>query len=112
MMYGVSRYVNQMVLVAIPALFADPAARRCRLVAAEPSGLWLVSEDLARAVQPVAKHGKTEAPPVIFVPFAQIAAVLTVVVAPVPATAGLKPASAAPAKSKPPTINHPWSAGA
>lgn len=94
-----SASLNKTILVAIPALFGDPAARRCRLVAAEPSGLWLVSEDLARAVQPDAKGENTEVVPAIFVPFAQIAAVLPVAAAPAAASVGLKPATAAPATS-------------
>jgi hypothetical protein len=103
-----SSLLNKTILVAIPALFADAHARSCRLVAAEPSGLWLVSEDLARAVQPEVKHGKTEAPPAIFVPFAQIAAVLPVV-APVAADVGLKPAAPVPAtgEAKPKGIEGP-----
>jgi hypothetical protein len=104
-----SASLNKIILVAIPALFGDLAARRCRLVAAEPSGLWLVSEDLARAVQPEAKQGKTEVVAAIFVPFAQIAAVLPVATAQVDEAVGLKPATATPAtlgaktkESKPP----------
>ena len=94
---NLSQQLNKTILVSIPALFADPAARRCRLVAAEPSGLWLVSDDLARAVQPEAKHGKAEVVTAIFVPFAQIAAVLPVTDPPVAEGVGLKPATAAPA---------------
>ena len=48
--------LNGTVLVAIPALFADTEARRCRLVAVEQFGLWLVSAELAHAVQPGAKR--------------------------------------------------------
>ena len=70
--------LNRPVLVAIPVVFADAEARRCRLVAAEQSGLWLVSAELADAVQPRAERAETQAPPAIFVPFAQIAAVVPV----------------------------------
>jgi hypothetical protein len=99
MSYLLSRYVSETVLVAIPGVFADIEARRCRLVAAEQSGLWLVSAELAHAVQPRAKRAKTEVPPAIFVPFAQIAAIVPV--APeAAATVGLKPAAVA-AESRP-----------
>ncbi len=91
--------LNRNVLVAIPAVFADIEARLCWLVAAEPSGLWLVSAELADAVQPRAERAKSETPPAIFVPFAQIAAVVPVAAAPVDSAVGLRPVSAAPATS-------------
>ncbi len=100
--------LNRPVLVAIPALFADTEVRRCRLVGVEPSGLWLVAVELANAIQPRAERAgaETEAPPAIFVPFAQIAAVVPVAAAPVDAAIGLKPAAAAestrPTGSTPP----------
>jgi hypothetical protein len=91
---------NKTVLVAIPALFGDVEARRCQIAAAEAFGVWLVSKELSARVLPHAERerDKSAAALPIFVPFAQIAAIV-----PLPptasATAGLKPASASSAAS-------------
>lgn len=119
---SLSRSVSKTVSVVIPALFGDTVARRCRVVAAEAFGLWLVSDELSARVLPDVKGDKSSAAPAILVPFAQIAAILPL--APAPSTgAGLKPASAAStkpppkaavgrAKTNPPSPNAGGSAGA
>jgi hypothetical protein len=111
--------LNKTILVAIPALFGNTEARRCTLIAIEPFGLWLVSGDLIRALQPDAKHQKpneTEAAPAIFIPFGQIVALLPVAIALPPAGVGLKPAKPASPPSgssqyKPSKPSHPRKAG-
>jgi hypothetical protein len=90
-----------MILVSIPALFADARAHSCRLVAAETHGLWLVSDELSQLVLVQGRRKKDAVAPAILVPFAQIAAIVPVVQAPV-ATIGLKPATAATTTTKPP----------
>jgi hypothetical protein len=81
-----SQYLNKNVLVSIPALFEDGACRPFRLLGAELHGLWLQSEDLARRLLQEDNHGYASAAPVVFVPFAQIAAVL-IATKPVPEVA-------------------------
>jgi hypothetical protein len=85
--------LNKTVLVAIPSLFADAEARPCRVVALEAFGVWLVSNDLNKRVLPSATRDKGEAGLAVFVPFAQIAAIVPIV--PPPATGAMKPAAAA-----------------
>ncbi len=85
---------NKTVLVSIPALFGDSEARQCQVVAAEPFGVWLVSGDLSARVLPHGAPEKSTAAPAIFVPFAQIGAIVAIEPAPNP-TLGLKPAAAA-----------------
>ena len=70
------RYLNKDILVSIPALFDDGACRPYRLLGTELNGLWLHSEDLIQRVLREDKFAYATATPVIFVPFAQIAAVL------------------------------------
>jgi hypothetical protein len=94
-----SSVLNKTVLVAIPTLFGDARARSCRLVAAETQGLWLISDELSARVLPDAKGEKSSAGPAVFVPFAQIAAVVPLT--PPSTSVGLKPASAASAKPAP-----------
>jgi hypothetical protein len=88
--------VNRTTLISIPLLFGDNEARSCRIVATEVFGVWLVSDELSARVLPRARHGadKSAAAQAIFVPFAQIAAIVPVASTPSAAT-GLKPASAA-----------------
>jgi hypothetical protein len=86
---------NRTVLVAIPALFGNTEARACRIVAAEGFGVWLVSEELAARVMPHAHRQRdtSAVPQPIFVPFAQIAAIVPMAPA-ASTTSGLQPASA------------------
>jgi hypothetical protein len=92
----VAHYLNKDVLVSIPSLFGDIKARSCRVVAAEAFGVWLKSSDLSARLLP-APPDPGAVPPGIFVPFAEIGAIVPIVPAP-SATAGLKPASAASAE--------------
>jgi hypothetical protein len=86
---------NQTVLAAIPALFGDTEARACRIVAAEAFGVWLLSEELSARVLPHAHRQRdtSAVPQPIFVPFAQIAAIVPMAPA-ASTTTGLQPASA------------------
>jgi hypothetical protein len=79
-------YVNQSILVSIPALHSDLKCRAYTLMAVELQGLWLHSEELQRVLTP-AQEGETavEAMPA-FVSFSHIAFV--VLPAPVPKIAG------------------------
>lgn len=106
-----SSLLNKAVLVSIPALFGNAQAHSCRLVAAETQGLWLVSDDLSGGVLGESKRKKDVVPQAIFIPFAQIAAVVPVVQAPV-ATAGLKPALAATATAPVPAVSTPTTSAA
>jgi hypothetical protein len=111
--------LNKAILVAIPALFGNAEARRCTLIAIEPFGLWLVSDDLIHALQPDAKHQKpkaAEAASAIFIPYNQIAALVPAPVEPPRTSAGLKPAKPAPPPSsgpqhKPSKPSHPRKEG-
>jgi hypothetical protein len=85
---------NKTVLVSIPTLFGDAAAHQCQIAAAEPFGIWLVSNELSARVLPHGAPDQTTAAPAIFVPFAQIAALVPVEPVPNPSL-GLKPAAAA-----------------
>jgi hypothetical protein len=71
-----SQYLNKNILVAIPALFEDGGCRPYLLLGVELNGLWLHSEDLTERLLRDDRLGYSETSPVIFVPFAQIAAVL------------------------------------
>jgi hypothetical protein len=93
---ALSSLLNKTILVAIPALFADAHACSCRLVSLEAHGLWLVSDELSRKVLGEGKRKKDTVISAIFVPFAQIAAIIPVAQAAV-GTAGLRPAAAATA---------------
>ena len=98
-----SSSLNRTVLVCIPSLFADTEARPCRIVAAEAFGLWLFSDELSQRLLADGKHDKDAAAQAIFVPFAQIAAIVPLVQKSV-ATGGLKAAAsvqATPATTKP-----------
>jgi len=60
------QYVNLRVLVSMPALFQD-GPLTCKLIGAEPSGLWLESEELFERL------GLHPQQPSVFIPFTQIA---------------------------------------
>jgi hypothetical protein len=94
--------MNKTVLVSIPTLFGDAEARACWIVAAEAFGVWLISEALAARVLPPAERerDKSAAAQPIFVPFAQIGAIVPLQPAP-SESAGLRPASAQSAAAAP-----------
>jgi hypothetical protein len=98
----INQYLNKTILVSIPHLFHDERCRALTLLGAEPTGLWLQSDELAKKLLPEDRQIYASAGPVVFVPFAQIAGVLVVTGAPTSQT--LPSAAAAPtraAKSKP-----------
>src|ERR1700744_3645 len=72
----IGQFVNRMVLVSIPALYGDGVCRPYTLVGYEAQGLWLRGEELNRRLVAEDTPGVSETVPVVFVPFAQIAAVM------------------------------------
>jgi hypothetical protein len=73
MIHMLGHYLNKVVLVSIPSIFGDDTSRACKLTGIEPSGLWLESEDFAKALlHPDDKR----AAPHVFIPFHQIAFLL------------------------------------
>jgi hypothetical protein len=98
MALNISSLLNRTALVACPSLFGNPEARACRIVAAEAFGVWLVSEELSARVLPHAHRQRdtSAVPQPIFVPFAQIAAIVPMAPA-ASTTSGLEPASASDA---------------
>jgi hypothetical protein len=101
--FQLAQYLNKSTLVSVPSLFGDAEARPGRIVAAEAFGVWLISEALAARVLPPAERerDKSAAAQPIFVPFAQIGAIVPLQPAP-SESAGLKPASAQSAASAAP----------
>jgi hypothetical protein len=99
MVPNLARYLNKSILVSIPALFEDPLCRRCRLVGAEITGLWLQSEELTGRLLPSESADLARLEPVVFVPFAQIAGVLVATGVPQQPPATTEPAG--PAKCVP-----------
>jgi hypothetical protein len=71
-----SRYINDDILVSIPALFDDGKCRAFTLVGVELNGLWLQSDELAERLLHSDMREYQSAGPLAFIPFAQIAAVL------------------------------------
>ena len=71
-----SRYINDDILVSIPALFDDGKCRAFTLLGVELNGLWLQSDELAERLLCSDTREYQFAGPLAFVPFAQIAAVL------------------------------------
>jgi hypothetical protein len=100
---SLGRYLNKTILVSIPALFEDGACRPYWLLGAELNGLWLQSDDLTSRLLKEDRQGYASTAPVIFVPFAQILAVL-IPTKPVPGAAHASqksnPASNAPAADR------------
>lgn len=81
---NIADYLNRTVLASIPTLFADSEVHRCRLIGLEGFGVWLNSDELSRRVVPArAKRGTATVAADIFVPFAQIGAIVPLVERPV-----------------------------
>lgn len=74
---SLAQYCNRTVLVSIPALFEDGFCRSYKLIGAELNGLWLQSEELTkRLLSNETPQRLAQMELAVFVPFAQIAAVL------------------------------------
>ena len=74
---SLTQYFNRTVLVSIPALFEDGFCRSFKLIGAELNGLWLQSEELKkRLLSDDTPRHIVQMESSVFVPFAQIAAVL------------------------------------
>jgi hypothetical protein len=99
---ALKQYLNKTILVSIPHLFHDEKCRAFTLLAAEVTGLWLQSSELADKLLPEDWKDYGSAGPVVFIPFAQIGGVLvlTGIVTQAPPTAGLPEPAARAAKSK------------
>lgn len=74
---NLAQYLNRTILVSIPSLFEDRMCRYFKLIGAELNGLWLQSDELTnRLLSDEASAHIAQMEPVVFVPFAQIGAVL------------------------------------
>ncbi len=69
-------YLNQPVLVSIPALNSDAKCRSYVLLGVELQGLWLRDEDLVAELTSLEKETSIDASSPVFVPFSAIAAVV------------------------------------
>jgi hypothetical protein len=86
------QYLNRSILVSIPALFEDGKCRAHTLRSIETDGLWLSSDELTARLLPELEVEKTAGPKQpVFVPAAQIAAVIL----PPPAAPTAQPGDAA-----------------
>jgi hypothetical protein len=92
MIPNLARYLNKTVLVSIPALFEDGAARPYTLLGVEMNGLWLQSVELIDRLLRDEGRELVKLNPAVFVPFAQIAGVLVPTIEPAtpPAAASKK----------------------
>ncbi len=90
----VQQYLDKTILVSIPALFDDGKCRPFKLLGVEVPGLWLQADDLTARLLPDRLQAYASAEPMVFVPFAQIAAI----VIPTKAPAAPPPPPAAKAK--------------
>jgi len=69
-------YLNQTVLVSIPALHSDAKCRSYVLLGVEMQGLWLQDEKLVGELTSLATEMSVDARAPVFVPFASIAFVV------------------------------------
>jgi hypothetical protein len=74
-MNSLGNYLNQNILVCLPALFEDRQPRAFKLVGVELFGLWLESEELSRRFLTADQRSVAATLAVLF-PFSQIAYVL------------------------------------
>jgi hypothetical protein len=92
----VAHFLNRMVLVSIPSLFEDGAARPFKLLDIEAQGLLLQSDEATARLLTNEMQAYAATAPAIFVPFAQIAAVLMPTQAPAAILSVTRTVSAAP----------------
>ena len=98
-----SRHLNKTLLVSIPALFEDGATRPYTLLGVEMNGLWLQSEELIDRLLRDEGRELVKLNPAVFVPFAQIAAVvIPTIQLPLPAADESKTKVPPPAAAKRP----------
>lgn len=95
------QYLNRTILVSIPALFEDGKCRDCVLKSIETDGLWLASPQLAARLVGRDKNVPVS-PPAVFVPLAQIAAMILPVPAAADAPAATQTGDDAPAATAAP----------
>ena len=88
-----SHSTNRNILLSIPSLFEDGKCRPFKLLAAELHGLWLESDALTERLRPDDFGEYASGSTAVFVPFAQIAAVLVITGAAQPAASNEKPES-------------------
>jgi hypothetical protein len=92
----VAHFLNRMVLVSIPSLFEGGAARPFKLLDIEAQGLLLQSDEATARLLTNEMQAYAATAPAIFVPFAQIAAVLMPTQAPAAILSVTRTVSAAP----------------
>ena len=78
MTFKLSHSISKTILLSIPSLFDDGRCRPFKLLAVELHGLWLESDALTARLLPEDAGEYASASASVFVPFAQIAAVLVV----------------------------------
>ena len=100
---NLAQLINRTILVSVPAHFGDGACRSYVLLGVEPQGLWLQSEEATTRLLTPETKAYAAAAPAIFVPFAQIAAVL----APTHVPAALLTPEASDAPKQPAASNAP-----
>ena len=71
-----SQYLNRSILVSIPALYDDGKCRAYTLRGADSNGVWLYSQELVKRLLLVHDESVAATDPAIFVPYAQIAALI------------------------------------
>jgi len=69
-------YLNQTILVSMPAVHSDARCRSYTLRGVEMQGLWLESEELVGHLTPGESGKSIDAKTPVFVPFSQVACVL------------------------------------
>jgi hypothetical protein len=70
------QYVNRTILMSIPALFEDGQCRPHTLRSIETDGLWISSDELTDRLLPKTDRHAMHSPQLVFVPAAQIAAII------------------------------------
>jgi hypothetical protein len=79
-MYRLSQYINAVIRISSEVLFEDEVAHDCTLISVEDFGVWLQSPELTKRVYAEHDVEVAEADTPVFVPFAQIAYVIPMVV--------------------------------
>jgi len=92
----VAHFLNRTILVSIPSLFEDGEARPFKLLDIEAQGLWLQSDEATARLLTNEMQAYAATAPAIFVPFAQIAAVLAPTQIPAAVLSHIRMASDAP----------------
>jgi hypothetical protein len=98
------QYLNRTVLVSIPSVFKHGRCHPYTLRAIEEGGLWLTSEELLDRLYPDREGTDAARHPLVYVPNAQIAALILPVM-----PAATTPQSPDPTQGAPPEAGKPTS---